>query len=35
LLPCVLTHFLIDAFVEPGLVLAGIRGEMGNAFSNP
>jgi hypothetical protein len=26
---CVIAHFLIDAFLEPGLVLAALRGEMG------
>lgn len=29
LAPCVAAHFLINAFVEPGLVLAATRGEMG------
>ena len=29
LIPCVIAHFLIDAFIEPGLVLGGLRGEMG------
>jgi membrane protease YdiL (CAAX protease family) len=29
LAPCVVAHFLIDALAEPGLVLAGLRGEMG------
>ena len=27
--PCVVSHFAIDLFLEPGLVLAAIRGEMG------
>jgi hypothetical protein len=27
--PCVAAHFLINAFIEPGLVLAAVRGEMG------
>lgn len=30
LAPCVAAHFLIDAFIEPGLVLAVTRGEMVN-----
>jgi len=29
LAPCVVSHFLINAFAEPGLVLAAVRGEMG------
>lgn len=28
LLPCIAAHFLIDALIEPGLVLAACRGEM-------
>jgi hypothetical protein len=28
--PCVVSHFLINAFIEPGLVLAAVRGEMGS-----
>jgi hypothetical protein len=28
LAPCVFAHFLIDALIEPGLVLAAARGEM-------
>ncbi|PYS80186.1 MAG: hypothetical protein DMF67_12400 [Acidobacteria bacterium] len=28
LAPCVVAHFLINALVEPGLVLAATRGEM-------
>jgi hypothetical protein len=27
--PCVLAHFLINLFLEPGLLLAAVRGEMG------
>jgi membrane protease YdiL (CAAX protease family) len=27
--PCIVAHFLINVFVEPGLVLAATRGEMG------
>jgi len=26
--PCIMAHFLLDLFVEPGLVLAAVRGEM-------
>jgi hypothetical protein len=26
--PCIVAHFLLDLFVEPGLVLAALRGEM-------
>jgi membrane protease YdiL (CAAX protease family) len=26
--PCIVAHFLLDLFVEPGLVLAAVRGEM-------
>ena len=33
LIPCVIAHFLVDAFIEPGLVLGGLRGEMGRALS--
>jgi membrane protease YdiL (CAAX protease family) len=29
LAPCVVSHFLINALAEPGLVLAAVRGEMG------
>jgi membrane protease YdiL (CAAX protease family) len=29
LAPCVVSHFLINLFIEPGLVLAAVRGEMG------
>lgn len=29
LMPCIAAHFLIDALMEPGLVLAACRGEMG------
>ena len=28
LAPCILSHFLINVFVEPGLVLAAVRGEI-------
>lgn len=28
LLPCIAAHFLLDALIEPGLVLAACRGEM-------
>jgi hypothetical protein len=28
LAPCIVSHFLINAFAEPGLVLAAVRGEM-------
>ncbi len=31
--PCILAHFLLDLFVEPGLVLAAIRGEMSRSPS--
>jgi len=31
LLPCILAHFLLDALIEPGLVLAACRGEMSRA----
>jgi membrane protease YdiL (CAAX protease family) len=27
--PCIAAHFLIDLFIEPGLMLSAIRGEMG------
>lgn len=27
--PCVIAHFAINALIEPGLVLAVVRGEMG------
>jgi membrane protease YdiL (CAAX protease family) len=26
--PCVFAHFLLDLFVEPGLILAAVQGEM-------
>lgn len=29
--PCIVAHFLINALIEPGLVLAATRGEMGRA----
>jgi membrane protease YdiL (CAAX protease family) len=35
LAPCILAHFLIDAFTEPGLVLAGLRGQMRSAVAVP
>ncbi|HWW87976.1 MAG TPA: CPBP family glutamic-type intramembrane protease [Vicinamibacterales bacterium] len=28
LAPCIVSHFLINAFAEPGLVLPPVRGEM-------
>jgi membrane protease YdiL (CAAX protease family) len=28
LAPCIAAHFLINALIEPGLVLAATRGEM-------
>jgi membrane protease YdiL (CAAX protease family) len=28
LAPCIVTHFVINALIEPGLVLAACRGEM-------
>jgi CAAX protease family protein len=31
LVPCIVSHFLINLFIEPGLVLAAVRGEMGTA----
>ena len=33
LAPCVTAHFLINLFIEPGLVLAATRGEMGRSGS--
>ena len=33
LAPCIAAHFLINVFIEPGLVLAATRGEMGRARS--
>ena len=30
--PCVVAHFLINLFIEPGLVLAAVRGEMGQTL---
>jgi membrane protease YdiL (CAAX protease family) len=33
LAPCIAAHFLINALIEPGLVLAVIRGEMGKRTS--
>ena len=35
LAPCVAAHVLLNAFIEPGLVLAGIRGEMGRGLRSP
>ncbi|MEY2556687.1 MAG: protease family protein [Verrucomicrobiota bacterium] len=34
LAPCIVAHFLINLLIEPGLVLAATRGEMGRAGSN-
>jgi hypothetical protein len=34
LAPCVVAHFLINAFAEPGLVLAAVRGEMSGSAEN-
>lgn len=34
LLPCIAAHFLINAVLEPGLVLAASRGEMGSAAAS-
>jgi hypothetical protein len=34
LAPCIVAHFLINLLIEPGLVLAASRGEMGRAGSN-
>jgi hypothetical protein len=28
LAPCIAAHFLLDVAIEPGLVLAALRGEM-------
>jgi hypothetical protein len=33
--PCVASHFLITATIEPGLVLSALRGEMGGISSRP
>ena len=33
LAPCVVAHFLINLFIEPGLVLAAVRGEMGHGHA--
>jgi hypothetical protein len=33
--PCVVSHFLITATIEPGLVLSALRGEMGRISSKP
>lgn len=35
LMPCIAAHFLIDALIEPGLVLAACRGEMGSQRPAP
>jgi hypothetical protein len=35
LAPCIAAHFLINAFAEPGLVLAAVRGEMGGGPPSP
>ncbi len=32
LAPCIVSHFLINLFIEPGLVLAAVRGEMGRVL---
>jgi membrane protease YdiL (CAAX protease family) len=32
LAPCIVSHFLINLFAEPGLVLSALRGEMGSAL---
>jgi membrane protease YdiL (CAAX protease family) len=32
LAPCIAAHFLINVFIEPGLVLAATRGEMGRSL---
>ncbi len=34
LAPCIAAHFLINALIEPGLVLAALRGEMGRRASS-
>lgn len=34
LAPCIVAHFLINVLIEPGLVLAATRGEMGRAASS-
>ena len=35
LMPCIAAHFLIDALIEPGLVLAACRGEMSSRRAMP
>lgn len=35
LAPCIMAHLLINAFAEPGLVLAAVRGEMSAASALP
>jgi hypothetical protein len=33
--PCVIAHFIVTATIEPGLVLAALRGEMGGVAVAP
>jgi len=35
LAPCIVAHFLINLLIEPGLVLAATRGEMGSLKQQP
>ncbi len=35
LMPCIAAHFLIDALIEPGIMLAACRGEMGGLRPAP
>jgi hypothetical protein len=35
LAPCIVAHFLINLLIEPGLVLAATRGEMGSSRVRP
>jgi hypothetical protein len=35
LAPCSVAHFVINLLIEPGLVLAATRGEMGSISLNP
>lgn len=35
LAPCIAAHFVINLLIEPGLVLAAVRGEMGRAERAP
>ncbi len=35
LAPCIAAHFVINLLIEPGLVLAAVRGEMGRAGRAP